>query len=39
MMKADVTVNPDNLNITLTGGLVSRIATALIPVIKNEVLP
>jgi len=34
-----IDLNPDNVNITLTGALVSKIANILIPLIKNTILP
>jgi len=35
----DLVLNPDNVNITLTGGAVAKIAGILIPLIKNTILP
>ena len=34
-----IDLNPDNVNITLTGDLVAKIAGILIPLIKNTILP
>lgn len=35
----DITVNPDDIDIKLTGGLVAKIASALIPLLKGSVIP
>jgi len=35
----NVNVNPDNVDISLKGGLVSKIANILIPLIKSSVIP
>lgn len=37
--KLDISVNPDDVDITLTGSLVSKIANILIPLLKSSVLP
>jgi len=35
----NIIVNPDDVDITLTGGLASRIAGVLIPYLKSTVIP
>jgi hypothetical protein len=37
--KFNIVVNPDDIDITLTGGLVAKIANILIPLLKNSVIP
>lgn len=37
--KIDISVNPDDIDIKLTGGLVARIANVLIPLLKSSVIP
>lgn len=37
--KFNINVNPDDIDITLTGGLVAKIANILIPLLKNSVIP
>ena len=37
--KVAVTLNPDDIDIKLTGSLVSKIANVLIPLIKSTVIP
>lgn len=37
--KLAINVNPDDIDIQLTGGLVSKIANILIPLIKSSVVP
>lgn len=37
--KVDINVNPDDIDIKLTGDLVSKIASALIPLLKSTVVP
>lgn len=37
--KFDIGVNPDDIDVTLTGGLVAKIANVLIPIIKSSVIP
>jgi hypothetical protein len=37
--KVDVSINPDDVDIELSGGLVSKIASLLIPLIKSSVIP
>ena len=37
--KFTVSINPDDIDITLTGGLVAKIANVLIPLLKNTVIP
>lgn len=39
MQKSDIIVNPSDVDITLTGGLVSRIASIFIPFLKSTVVP
>jgi len=39
MQKTDIIVNSDDVDITLTGGLVSRIASIFIPFLKSTVVP
>jgi hypothetical protein len=34
-----ITVNPEDIDIELTGGLVAKIAGVLIPLLKKEVIP
>jgi hypothetical protein len=34
-----INVNPDDIDIQLTGGLVAKIANILIPLLKSEVIP
>lgn len=37
--KMNIGVNPDDIDIQLTGGLVAKIANVLIPLLKNSVIP
>lgn len=37
--KIDINVNSDDIDVTLTGGLVAKIANILIPLIKSSVIP
>ena len=37
--KVNIVVDPNDIDIKLTGGLVTRIAGILIPLIKNEIIP
>jgi len=37
--KFTIDVSPDDIDITLTGGLVAKIANILIPLLKNSVIP
>jgi hypothetical protein len=37
--KFNINVNPDDIDITLTGGLVAKIANILIPILKSSVIP
>ena len=42
MLKVDksaITINPDDVDITLSGGLVTKIANILIPLIKSSLIP
>lgn len=39
VQKVNINVNPDNVDITLTGGLASKIAGAFIPYLKSTVIP
>jgi hypothetical protein len=38
-LKTGVTINPDDVDIKLTGGLVTKVASALIPAIKSSLIP
>lgn len=37
--KVNIGVNPDDIDINLTGGLVAKIANVFIPMIKNSIIP
>jgi len=37
--KFTISINPDDIDIQLTGGLVAKIANILIPLLKNSVIP
>jgi len=37
--KLDINVNPNDIDITLTGGLVAKVANVLIPLLKSTVIP
>jgi len=39
VQKSDITINPDDLDITLTGSLVAKIASVFIPLFKSTVVP
>lgn len=39
IQKCNINVNPDDVDITLTGGLASKIAGAFIPFLKSTVVP
>jgi hypothetical protein len=39
VQKMQITVNPEDIDIELTGGLVAKIAGVLIPLLKKEVIP
>jgi hypothetical protein len=39
VQKTDITINPKDVDIKLTGGLVAKIAAVFIPFIKSTVLP
>jgi len=39
VQKCQINVNPDDVDITLTGGLASKIAGAFIPFLKSTVIP
>jgi hypothetical protein len=39
VQKSDININPDDLDITLTGGLVAKIASVFIPLVKSSVVP
>jgi hypothetical protein len=37
--KVDVNINPDDIDITLSGSLVSKIASIFIPFFKSTIIP
>jgi hypothetical protein len=39
VQKSDITINPDDVDITLSGSLVSKIASVFIPLFKSLVIP
>jgi hypothetical protein len=39
VQKMDISINPDDIDIQLTGGLVAKIANVLIPILKSQVIP
>jgi hypothetical protein len=39
VQKSDININPDDLDISLTGGLVAKIASVFIPLVKSTVVP
>jgi hypothetical protein len=38
-LKTDIDINPDDVEIHLTGGLVTKVASVLIPAIKSSLIP
>lgn len=39
VQKTDITINPDDVDVKLTGGLVAKIASVFIPLVKSTILP
>ena len=39
VQKTDITVNPADIDVKLTGGLVAKIASVFIPFVKNSLVP
>merc|ERR1712166_936901 len=39
VQKSDITINPDDLDITLSGSLVAKIASVFIPLFKSTIIP
>lgn len=37
--KATISINPDDVDITLSGSLVTKIASVLVPLLKSTVIP
>jgi len=37
--KAKIDLNPDDVDVKLSGGLVTKIASVFIPIVKNKILP
>jgi hypothetical protein len=39
VQKSDITINPDDLDIELSGSLVAKIASVFIPLFKSTIIP
>lgn len=39
VQKSDITINPDDLDVTLSGSLVAKIASVFIPLFKSTIIP
>lgn len=39
VQKSDITINPDDIDITLSGSLVAKIASVFIPLFKSTIIP
>jgi len=39
VQKSDININPDDLDISLSGSLVAKIASVFIPLVKSTIVP
>lgn len=39
VQKSDITINPDDIDVTLSGSLVAKIASVFIPLFKSTIIP